>query len=86
MNRYPLKMRKLHDGQLLSKRAESPEEEAELVADGWSPKLPALPEAAQPQTDDTAAAIGSLAAAVAELAARVEKLEAKRGPGRPPKE
>lgn len=96
MDRYPLKLRKIQDGQILSKRVFSAEEEAAHIEEGWSPKLPVLPTPAPqsatsiPLTDDTAAAIGNLAAGLAELGAqisallvRIELLEQKRGPGRP---
>lgn len=94
--RFPLVMRKLEGGQILSRFVADAEEEAGLAAEGWSPKVPEIPAPPVepvPLTDDTASAIATilegmaeLGAQIAEIGARVDKLEAKRGPGRPPRE
>jgi hypothetical protein len=73
-NRYPLTLRKLNNGLILGKRVFTAEEEAALIAEGWSPKMPALPEPV-PVTDDTAAAIGSLAEGLAEAIELIKALE-----------
>lgn len=85
--KYPKSMYRVVDDGIDAVVVPDEQRELALAEQGWSPRVPRLPQAPAVQTDDTAAAIGGLAKALAELGARVEKLEQqKRGPGRPPRE
>jgi hypothetical protein len=89
MARYPLSLRKLNNGLILSKRVHSPEEEAAHVAEGWSTKVPPLPPAAAPVGDSLAAVLATLTAITERIDAiqgELNELKAKRGPGRPARE